>query len=323
MITYPIFLEFVKENILSYMPKEYEDCSIEVIRTIKENGKTVEGLAIVKTGEGVQLAPAYFCEPFFDLYQKTQDIEEVMQYMADMYVYWDKEGEKKRFPNLDNFQEVKNLIGYSIVNERFNRQMLKDLAHQTTEDLTKVYRVFHFTEEGGMSAKVSNEMLSAWGISIPELDAIANENMPKLFPPLLESLEFLAKGIMQEIDGERIDNLINVSFSLGNKMYMLSNTALTRGASTIFYPGLLESIREKVNEDFYILPASTEEVYIVSKSQGEAKWFGELVRSANEAINAPNEVLSDCIYEYTKESGKIRKVPESVPQVEKKRGLER
>ena len=320
MITYPIFLEFVKENILSYMPEEYSTCQIENIRAIKENGQVFEGFAIVTDGKGYCCAPAFYCESFYKMFQETQNIDEVMHYIAAQYVYWDNEGKKFNFPDLKNFEEVKDLIGYSVVNERFSQEMLKGVLHKSTEDLAKVYRVFMMDDDGCKSVKITNEILDVWEISESELDTIADRNMPNLFPPVVESVEHMMNYML---DIESIESKEGEGFSLGRDMYVLSNRQLSGGASVIFYPGLLESIRESANEDFYILPSSTEEVIIVSKNLHSAKWLGELVRAGNRDVTAQNEVLSDCIYEYTKESGKIRKVPESVPQVEKKRGMER
>ena len=94
-------------------------------------------------------------------------------------------------------------------------------------------------------------------------------------------------------------------------------------AAVIFYPGVLEMVRDYIGEDFYILPCSTHEVQIISKNYADPKEYGEVVKKANKTVVPRNEVLSDCIYEFSMESKKIRVVPETIPQIQKRRGLER
>ena len=104
---------------------------------------------------------------------------------------------------------------------------------------------------------------------------------------------------------------------------MLTNKYMRGGASVIFYPDLLKTVHAQIQEDFYILPASIHEVYILTKEDQSPKHLGEMVRTGNKEFVSPNDILSDCVYEYIRDSDRIRKVPESVLQVEKNRGMER
>ena len=84
---------------------------------------------------------------------------------------------------------------------------------------------------------------------------------------------------------------------------------------------MMKKIGEIFPEGVYILPSSVHEVLIIPKENAPSpKELGEMVREVNRAEVAREEVLSDRIYEYDKEHGKICQVPESI---EKQRGMER
>ncbi len=315
--TYDEFHAYVRDNILSFMPPEYADHSVKEVPAQKKNGKEYMGISIIDSGEGVSCHPVFHCKDFYNTFQGTGDINSIMMIIADAYVEIDKMGKAMKFPDLQNFSEIKTMIGYSIVNENLNKEMLKDTAYKSIEDFAKVYRVFHFNEGNGCSARITKEILDSWGVSLDELDRIADENMTVLFPAVLRPL-----GPPLDQFGNSLNNVVPFSEN-ENAIYILTNEHMVGGASTIFYPGLLDTVHNLVKDDFYILPSSTEEVFIVSKTGHSAKAYGEIVRKANKDVVCPEEVLADCIYEYSKEGGSIRKVPESMLQFSKRRGMER
>lgn len=74
-------------------------------------------------------------------------------------------------------------------------------------------------------------------------------------------------------------------------------------------------------EGFYILPSSIHETLIIPKDGAMTpKELGEMVREVNRTEVLREEVLSDRVYEYDREKGKIRQVTESL---EKARVMER
>ena len=66
-----------------------------------------------------------------------------------------------------------------------------------------------------------------------------------------------------------------------------------------------------------IIPSSIHELLIVPKSpEIDPRELGEMVRAVNRAEVAKEEQLSDRVYEYDREAGMIRQVPESIRQKE-------
>ena len=82
-------------------------------------------------------------------------------------------------------------------------------------------------------------------------------------------------------------------------MYVLSNSRAHMGASALLALPFLEEFRERIGEDFWILPSSIHEVILVpmSKVCDRAKLCA-MVREINETQVPPQEVLSDEVYTY-------------------------
>jgi len=85
----------------------------------------------------------------------------------------------------------------------------------------------------------------------------------------------------------------------------------------------MDMIHDYIGQDFYIIPVSKHEVFITSKSNIDAQRYGEELRKGNNRFHRTDEILSDCIYAYSKKTGHIEAVPESMPRLLKIRGIER
>ena len=146
--------------------------------------------------------------------------------------------------------------------------------------------------------------------------------MEKTNHPALVSMD----DIMSEmISGYHPDNLLEQSKCIEENarvpMYVLSNERKSYGAASMICPGVMEKVDQLFPEGFYILPSSIHETLIIPKDGAMTpKELGEMVREVNRTEVLREEVLSDRVYEYDREKGKIRQVTESL---EKARVMER
>ena len=108
--------------------------------------------------------------------------------------------------------------------------------------------------------------------------------------------------------------------------YILSNKSRTNGAVYLASSEVMEKISRLFPDGIYLLPSSVHEILVLPKGK-DGLWrektpfeLGEMVREVNRTSVEREEILSDRIYEYDKERGKVRQVPESI---KKERGMER
>ena len=72
MVSYPLFLEYVKDNILSFMPEEYSNYCVEEVQALKENGQVFTGISIVKNENGCNGNP-FICKKLYHKYLASVD----------------------------------------------------------------------------------------------------------------------------------------------------------------------------------------------------------------------------------------------------------
>lgn len=313
-----MFAEEMAKEINGCFAPEFSDVECKVMEPEKNNSVPLVGLCFQKPGQ--QAAPLIYMEPFYDAVREGKSKEEVMQEIARLA---EKGLEVREIPgacSVPVYGEVKDCLTVRLVNTKANRQRLSHMPHRGMEDLSLTLALSLPLGDAWRtgSIEVTDEIIGLWGVDEETLFRQAYENMERVQPPILkemgtlfgmaEPVNLLAEdgGSMQKPEG---------------MMFVLTNRELKFGASAIACPGVMEKISRMFPEGFYILPSSVHEVLVVPKDKNlPPKELGKLVREINQTGVSREEVLSDRVYEYDKEKGRIRQVPDSI---EKGRGMER
>lgn len=164
-------------------------------------------------------------------------------------------------------------------------------------DLVTVYRV---REEYGKPYRcdpvVDNTMLRKWRVDPHCLDWIALKSTIRQMPVRITTLGDLFRKDIKTVSPEEM-------YCESDMDYILTNPEVSYGAVTLQYPGVLQALAENSGADLFILPSSIHEV-LVMKVDGEIN-AGELqyiVMDINRHMVEPEEVLSDQVYRYDRES---------------------
>lgn len=323
MVAVKMFAEGVTKQIKDYLPPEYQDIECTVTEQQKNNGTWLTGICFHIPGENI--SPLVYMEPFYDEIRQGKPINEVMEKIAEQAVNSRGIQNEMAEIRMDDYASVKDHLNMILVNTKANRRVLSRMPHREMEDLSAIVRVEIPMPEGKGtgSVKVTNDLMEYWGVDEEQLFNTALKNMEKNASPMLMDIE----NVMEEILSGTSENH-NLLASPGEinrspfeTMYVLSNASRINGAAMLLSPDVMKRIGEIFPEGVYILPSSIHEVLIVPKNgKAEPAELGKMVREVNRAEVAKEEVLSDRIYEYDKERGKICQVPESI---EKKKVMER
>lgn len=299
MKTYSEFLDYVKENITEYLPPEYANSTVQVVRVIKNNDMALEGLTICKEKNGA--SPTIYLEQYYSRVVQGADEAQVLESIAEDY-----EEAAEYYAHLVDFDIsdwdfVQGKVGYYLVSKELNKERLKGKVSKTIGDMAKVYIIIaDFKTSGFNFTLIPQEMLPEWGVSEDELDKAAEDNMSVRFPPVLFSMDAALK---EKYAGRPAPNLLRKGRNPGNGvMYVLTNRSRLNGASVILYPGLLQKVRVLFGKDYYIIPSSVDEVIIVPHRE-DIRGFvlEEILRERNED-EMRGMVLSNTVYEYTEET---------------------
>lgn len=302
MMTFEDFKKEVAEKVMSYLTG---DCkSVRVERNLKENSTYFDGLIV--TMEDIRAVPIIYLEQYYEQYETGADIESILKKIASDFQK-NLDGEDNKVLNLESvmdFENVKHKIFPKLINARDNERLLENMPHKTMADLAAIYLIrLDENEERTFLVKVTDVLLERFGLTLDELHELAVQNMEEY-----QEIEFIGMtrklfGLEELISG---DHLEGVSLFEKEPMNILSVLNWGGGAAALLSKKTMESVIEKIGEDFYILPASVNEVIILVDENVPVKDLIEIVGEANTEVVLPEEKLSDSVYVYDRENHEIR-----------------
>lgn len=148
-------------------------------------------------------------------------------------------------------------------------------------DLLITFRILVSMDKGtAVSIPVTDGVLEEMGCTVEELYRMAQENTKRIFPP------FIGDMVMFKV---------------------LTNTEGLKGAGVILYDDIMDTIRQEVEGDFYLIPSSIHEWLIIpDDGDVDEAGLGEMIREVNRDTVAPEDRLSDHPYRY--KDGKVIEV---------------
>ena len=327
------FKQAIVDNIKDYLPAKFEESDVEVRQVLKNNDTVLDGLTIQDPDTNV--APTIYLNQFFEEYQNGRDLNDIIGDIADVYIA-NTVDKQMDVSIVTDFEKAKGNILPRLVNAEENQELLAQRPHMIMDDLAVTYHLeMGKSENGNMSVAITNTILDTYGISQEELHdlAVANleEKMPAIFQGMSEVVkEMMLPQIMSDLDlsKEAALDYIEQMIPDGNEqMYVLSNDSRLHGAAAVLNEKAMEDIAEKVGGDFFILPSSIHELLVVPKQDGmELSDLEAMVQEVNATQVAPEEKLSDHVYEYDakeKELYRADKADEHEQKVEQKHAKEK
>ncbi len=320
MLEHKVFAEGVSKDIKEYLSSDYVDVECEVIEKRKNNGQVCVGISLRQPGK--ESAPFIQMEPFYEDVRSGKPLKDIMREIAAVA----EDSLKIDFPlcsdQINQYDKVKEYLGVQLVNTRANEKVLDNFIHREIEDLSLIPVIrFHIPERDAyMSMKVTKEMKKEWGINTDQIfeQAWENEELP--------ILQGINDNVLSVESGCDLFAMKQIDESSQGIMYALRNSRLVDGAALIAFPGVAEKLGELFSKGYYVLPSSIHETLILPKGEEKPntetalKVLGQMVWDINQNHVRREEVLSNRIYEYDRESREIRQVPESI---KKERGMER
>lgn len=295
---YHKFLYAVERELNKLLNEEVE---ASVYTAEKNNGGAKKGILFQKKNGGV--SPVIYLEHLHYRFEEGEKLEQLISEIIEFYKLSGKSKicENGKFPEFD---EVKDKIAFKVIHTEKNLLYLKYIPDIRVLDLSIVFFVL-FETNGKETATmvICNEHLRLWGVSKDELYQTAVLNLPNQLPAEFFTMEYAIKEMLEENTAEKENLLYGGYNTQKDDMYVLTNTLRCYGASSVFYPHVLDMISEMLNEGFFILPSSIHEVIIVPESRGVVEEeMDQIIKNINETQVAPDEVLSDHAYYYDIES---------------------
>ena len=324
-VKFTSYTQAVLENLREKLGDDYTVFS-KSIR--KNNGIICTGIIAKKAGQNV--SPVIYIDNLFRENITEPEIKEISNALYDDFI----RAEKEKLIDLSDFSDFERAgerLAFKLISAEKNSELLQKVPHKRFYNLAMVFYYTVPEKVLGVSATIliKNSHMRQWGIRIKELYETAFANTPVLFPGVVDSMETIMRGMLEdecekekpgkrgkestEFDLYDEDWVKDLRTEMENDlyeqklpMYVLTNRQKMYGAACMLYPGLLRDFAAKIKQDFYILPSSVHEVILVPAcvdATGES--LKEIVTDINRTQVSDGEVLSDSVYYYSRNRDKI------------------
>lgn len=293
------FLNRMKHEILDYLPEQYQDAEVFLMKIRKNNDVMLDALAIRNKGEKV--IPQIYLKEWYEMYQNGMEMEEILKEIAQVYLSRTPKEADSVSDLLMDYHKAKEFLGLKLVNKESNQKMLKGMICRDMEntDLTAVLCLcYQMEKEFHTSILIPEDMLSEWGIDRDTLYQEALQNTIKKNPVVINNvIDIILYNDKEMIEAYQPDDFYMQPY----EQYVLTNKEKVDGATVLLYPDVLEQLAKNADSSFYILPSSIHEVILLLDNHDiNAEELQNIVISVNREGVAAEEVLSNEVYRYDK-----------------------
>lgn len=306
------FQDIVMENLMDYMPDQYQNMKFEKANVNKVNVAKI-GLQLVPSASetGVRICPVFYVDEIYDFYKETEaTIDTVLNYIANQYVNAMDEAPISVENLILNYDEdfIKEHVICELVNAAANEKLLEDLPHRIFHGLAVIYVVL-LDDSGKTTIKVSNPMVERFNLSEEQLYSCALANIRRLADvrSLSDAInEMMGGGIINPSDGEPM-------------LYLICNSIRLFGASTILIEEKLYELAEELGSDLYLIPSSIHEMLAISSEETSPDFLASMIMMTNTTQVEPEERLSNSVYQYRRDTREVSialEVPDGIVETE-------
>lgn len=198
-------------------------------------------------------------------------------------------------------------ITLKLVNKEKNEKYLQGKAHISFLDLAVLFCMTLKDDETGIGTIViPEEITKHWNISLEEafekVLAVTERDYPIIRNTMMEFMLELIRKQCCDFKELRLEDL-----DPAKEMYIQTNKQNFNGSITMLYKkNLFMFCEEKGIDSVFILPSSLHEIILVPRFKGaDEKCLQSMISEINATQVAADEVLSDNLYIYNKDTDEI------------------
>ena len=278
---YEAFKQYVQEHIREFLPPETAANEIILTTAKKDHEKRMEML-IMKT-KSCQTVNV-FLSHLYDFYEQGAGIDEVLRNIAGGFAKRADEIDRffsKYLAGKFSFENLKGHIYPTVRNAEWNEEILKEVPHETRDDLVIVYQVEIRDRKGLLSFLIHDSYLKAWGICEEMLKHTAWDNLHRDYLPTVTPLTYYNLEAGQ----------------------VLSRPDKIEGAVYMFDREWMKQTAERSGTDLIVIPSSIHETILIGrKDHMDLENIQELVEAVNTNCVRDEEVLSNSVYLFEKDT---------------------
>ena len=255
-------------------------------KVVKNNGLELDGITLA--GEGVK--PVIYMQSLYRDYQDGSSLNKCVQNVLEILDRAQKNAREVDIGELLDYGYLKDRLCLQAVATKGNEERLKDLVHLDKGDISLIVRakvLGGLLGDGYMN--LTEAVLKEIGVDKETVLSDAMKTAPMCEPYRLQSMS----EIMSEMTGLPPEMLGMAQED--NVLYVLTNEQCLNGAAVMYYPKVMEEIKDKFpGKELAIIPSSVNEVLIVPVEKADLQMeneLKELIGEVNQNVVRPEEVL--------------------------------
>lgn len=201
------------------------------------------------------------------------------------------------YEDIQNWETIKDSI---VLKPRPIHAILDRYIKRVCDDIAaEVHILFENEGDAFVSGAISKDLFNSWNVSEDAIFATAFENDKRIYGYVFDDL------------GEMIQRPYKEGVP---KIWVVHSANFLNGAVFMFDPAILEEIKERIGDDYYVSFTSRHEAMIQRKSdideieEGKDALWDSLADTIKEATTE-NDFLTSNLYEYS--DGKLRMLSKS------------
>lgn len=203
------------------------------------------------------------------------------------------------FECIRNYDTTRLCLCYKLLNLERNKHLLATRPYIPYLDLAIVFYVPYADDDGRLhEINITKTMMQSWKVDVGTLYADANQHIAKFLPATINSL---SRALAKESDESK-------SPEPNVPLYVVSNRMELYGAASILYDGLLQASANLFEDDIIVLPSSIDYMIFLpaSAAPNPVSLVKGMLAFVNKTELAPDEVLSDNVYYYSKSNDSLQ-----------------
>lgn len=275
--------------------------------TWRNNGVTQHGITFRKNDEKV--SPVLYLNQWFKRFNKGElSVQDILEQVIREYRCLPD----VNIPDMEEWlasDDFINTISIHLVNKEANKKMItaRNLVSYALEntDLTCLFYA-KVISEGSTSGEIaiSEYLLNRYLPTIANGEVLYHEVVKRINAETIrfEPMSNLVNRMVEEVIGDASPLSIKEDF-----MYVLTNLTMTYGASAILTEAARKLILERIPEGkVTMLPSSVHETILIPTVEDEdVEVLGKLVQQVNKTELSKEDMLSDNVYHYDANTGKL------------------
>lgn len=204
-MTFEEFQQEIADQIKDHLPEKYQDSQVH-LQEVQKNNEVLHGITI--TSSDSNMSPNIYLESFYDKYQEGEDLDSILDAIADIRVSNEMDQDFD-VTKITDFDQVRDKLAARMVGMEDNADYLAQRPHTQMDDLAVTYCVMvGENDKGSMSVPVTQQLMDNWGVTVEELHDIAKANQDELSPSTFRSMnevmqEMMVPQIMNEMGVDR------------------------------------------------------------------------------------------------------------------------